>query len=644
MEEDVRFGLPHELLEIARQKQAASAADLVALRRLPAGPRLRRHPASREPRARSRRRRGGRRHLGLLDRLPPGPGRAARRRRPGAARLCVRQHAPGGGPRRASSAPSELMVRSIRHVVERLEHWAAEHGEESGFRQVGSLKLALTDGRVRELEAHVANARRWGLEVELSRRPRRRVPACRSWTPRASRRRRGFPGTDTWSPTRWPWPSPAPPGASGGPLRDGAPGDRDPAVSAGAVRGVETPAGRVEAPRVIVAAGPWVRAGGGRRRAAGGHRAAAAPALDDRAHGRASRRACPVVRVPDASVYIRPEVGGLMLGGFEARPKAFSMADLPLTFEIEHTEKDLGVLEELAGGLTRAFPALGGAPVLKGCAGLPTFTPDGKYLLGAVPSVRGLWVAAGCNAIGIAGSLLVGEWLGELVLEGRTRDDTSSQALDRFGPRYGERRPAPRSLRVDLRQLLQPGQGRLLTWAGSGLTRGPGAPHQDRLHHRARRPSPRGSSSRWSRAGMDVARLNFSHGTHAEHLPGHRAHPVRGDQDRQAHRDPPGPPGAQDPPGDLCDGRRRACSGAARPFVLTTETVLGTAERASISYGGLRRRRQGRRPGADRRRPHRAGRRGRAGRGRPLPRRDGWRGPGPQGRQPPAHRAPTARS
>jgi len=151
-------------------------------------------------------------------------------------------------------------------------------------------------------------------------------------------------------------------------------------------------------------------------------------------------RDLPVVRVPDASVYIRPEVGGLMLGGFEARPKAFSLAELPPTFEIEHTEKDLGVLEELAGGLTRAFPALDGAPVLKGCAGLPTFTPDGQYLLGAVPSIDGLWVAAGCNAIGIAGSLLIGEWLAELVQTGRTREDLASQALTRFGGRYADRR------------------------------------------------------------------------------------------------------------------------------------------------------------------------------------------------------------
>ena len=153
-----------------------------------------------------------------------------------------------------------------------------------------------------------------------------------------------------------------------------------------------------------------------------------------------------------------------MLGGFEARSKAFSMADLPPTFGIEHTEKDLGVLEELAGGLTRAFPELAGAPVLKGCAGLPTFTPDGNYLLGAVPTVRGLFVAAGCNAIGIAGSLLIGEWLGELVLEGRPATTREPGA----GPVRPALRGAPaasRGLRVRVRELLQPGSEDVLTCA-----------------------------------------------------------------------------------------------------------------------------------------------------------------------------------
>ena len=332
---------------------------------------------------------------------------------------------------------SELMVRSIRRVVDRLAHWEAEHGEESGFRQVGSMKLALTDGRVRELEAHVANARSWGLEVELM-------------TPKAAQARVPFLETKGVKAAAWiPGDGYVEPYTLAMTIaraarRLGVIFETDRPVTAirldrGAVRGVDTPAGPVQTPRVVVAAGPWVE----RVVSAVGLAVDTVPLRHQ--HWTTAPMATvpanlPVVRVPDASVYIRPEVGGLMLGGFEAHPKAFSMGDLPLTFEIEHTEKDLGVLEELASGLTRAFPALDGAPVLKGCAGLPTFTPDGNYLVGAVPTARGLWVAAGCNAVGIAGSLLIGEWMGELVLEGRTRDDTSSQALDRFGPRYGERR------------------------------------------------------------------------------------------------------------------------------------------------------------------------------------------------------------
>ena len=335
---------------------------------------------------------------------------------------------------------TELIVRSIRRVVDRLTRWEADHGEESGFRQVGSLKLALTDGRVRELESHVGQARSWGLEVELL-------------TPQSAGARVPFLDTAGVKAAAWiPGDGYVEPYTLAMTIaraarRLGVTFETDRPVTAirldrGAVRAVDTPAGVLETPRVIVAAGPWVE------RVAG----AVGLSMDTvplrHQHWTTAPMASvpsdlPVVRVPDASVYIRPEVGGLMLGGFEARPKAFSMAELPPTFEIEHTEKDLGVLEELAGGLTRAFPALAGAPVLKGCAGLPTFTPDGNYLLGPVPSATGLWVAAGCNAIGIAGSLLVGEWLSEMVLEGRTGVDTSSHALDRFGPRYAE----PRRLR-----------------------------------------------------------------------------------------------------------------------------------------------------------------------------------------------------
>ncbi len=332
---------------------------------------------------------------------------------------------------------TELMVRSIRRVVERLERWPAEHGEESGFRQTGSLKLALTDGRVRELESHVARARAWGLAVELisPAAAQARVPFL---DVRGVKAAAWIPGDGYVEPYTLTMAIARAARRLGVTFETGRPVTSI-RIERGVVRGVDTPAGPVLSPRVVVAAGPWVE------RVAGAIGLAVDTVPLRHQHWTTAPMSAvpadlPVVRVPDASVYIRPEVGGLMLGGFEARPKAFPMADLPPTFEIEHTEKDLGVLEELAGGLTRVFPDLAGAPVLKGCAGLPTFTPDGNYLLGAAPTVRGLFVAAGCNAIGIAGSLLIGEWLGELVMEGATRDDTKSQALDRFGPRYGERR------------------------------------------------------------------------------------------------------------------------------------------------------------------------------------------------------------
>jgi 4-methylaminobutanoate oxidase (formaldehyde-forming) len=330
---------------------------------------------------------------------------------------------------------SPLMARAIHSVVERLEAWGP--GEDCGFRQVGSLKLALTAAREEELRVQVARARVAGIEVELltGSAACARVPfleptgvRAAAWVPRD-----GYvePYTLAMAIAR-------------AARTLGVRFETDRPVTAilterGRVTAVDTPTGRVATPRVVVAAGPWVERVGETLGLAFDlvplrhQHWTTAPAAE-------VPREFPVVRVPDVSSYLRPEVGGVMLGGFEARPRAFRMADLPASFEIEHTERDLGVLEELGRGLTSVFPPLARAPVLKGCGGLPTFTPDGNYLCGKVPGIDGLYVAAGCNAVGIAGSLVIGDWMAELVVDGRTREDTSSQSLTRFGSRYAGRR------------------------------------------------------------------------------------------------------------------------------------------------------------------------------------------------------------
>src|SRR6266852_67953 len=86
-------------------------------------------------------------------------------------------------------------------------------------------------------------------------------------------------------------------------------------------------------------------------------------------------------------------------------------------------------------------------------------------------------------------------------------------------------------------------------------------------------------------AGMDVARLNFSHGTHEEHAAAIRAiregeagwgHPVTIIQDLQ---------GPKVRLGNFVGGRAMLLAG--EPFVLTAETVPGTAARASLDHPKL---------------------------------------------------------
>ena len=209
-------------------------------------------------------------------------------------------------------------------------------------------------------------------------------------------------------------------------------------IERGKVTGVETAKGPIACETVVVAVGPWSELIG-RALALRFDTIPIRHQLWVTAPIEGVPREMPVVRVPDASVYLRPEVGGVLIGGFERAPKRFAMADLPAGFTIEQTERDQRVLEELGAGLTRAFPALQAAPIIRGCAGLPTFTPDGNFLIGRVPSIHGLFAATGCNALGIAGSLLIGQWMSELIVDGKASADLSTHGLTRFGSRYGSR-------------------------------------------------------------------------------------------------------------------------------------------------------------------------------------------------------------
>jgi glycine/D-amino acid oxidase-like deaminating enzyme len=148
------------------------------------------------------------------------------------------------------------------------------------------------------------------------------------------------------------------------------------------------------------------------------------------------------VRVVDANVYVRPEKGGLMLGGYEDNPRQYDEEALPQNFQIADLKLDVGVLRRLADRVKEQIPVFQEVfergLIREHRGGLPTVTPDGGLLLGPLAAVPGLYVASGCNVGGLSTAPALGEALAELIVTGRSTIDLSTLAPDRFGPEYGD--------------------------------------------------------------------------------------------------------------------------------------------------------------------------------------------------------------
>ncbi|MBI4326366.1 MAG: FAD-binding oxidoreductase, partial [Chloroflexi bacterium] len=62
----------------------------------------------------------------------------------------------------------------------------------------------------------------------------------------------------------------------------------------------------------------------------------------------------------------------------------------------------------------------------------PTFTPDGRFIIGESRRVKGFVMAGGCNAHGVSGSAGIGRHVVEAMLERHPSDYVRSLSPDRF--------------------------------------------------------------------------------------------------------------------------------------------------------------------------------------------------------------------
>jgi 4-methylaminobutanoate oxidase (formaldehyde-forming) len=198
---------------------------------------------------------------------------------------------------------------------------------------------------------------------------------------------------------------------------------------------VHTAAGAIRTPVVVDAAGAWARALG---QGVGLH----VPVTPIRhqycitAPLPGVRATQPVLRFPDLNGYVRQEAGGLLVGGFEAHPWSVDMHELPATFEVQDVPADPAIVRHFIAALQPYVPILAEAFIVAERRGLPTVTPDGDFLLGDIPGVPGLYVAAGCCVTGISAAPVLGKLLAELIVDGHASLDITSMHISRFGEHY----------------------------------------------------------------------------------------------------------------------------------------------------------------------------------------------------------------
>ncbi|MGF1608958.1 MAG: NAD(P)/FAD-dependent oxidoreductase [Kiloniellales bacterium] len=148
--------------------------------------------------------------------------------------------------------------------------------------------------------------------------------------------------------------------------------------------------------------------------------------------GEGLRPDLPCYRVPDSTLYGRPDVNAFLCGGWEPEALSCDPRDYPITGEPPPIEEDWPVLSNFAELMAPFYPPVAQLGVRRVFSGWPTFTPDGRFIIGESRRVPGFVCAAGCNAHGVSGSAGIGRHLVESLLEKMPSDYVKSLSPDRF--------------------------------------------------------------------------------------------------------------------------------------------------------------------------------------------------------------------
>jgi 4-methylaminobutanoate oxidase (formaldehyde-forming) len=331
------------------------------------------------------------------------------------------------GQLRGSLSLTKMMMSSVE-LYRSLE---PEVELATGWREVGSLRLASSHERMEELARQAGWAKTFGLPLELI----SPEEAQRLFPPITTGGVLGaaFLPTDGYID-----PSQLTFALAEGARRGGAEIATNTRVTGigverGRVTGVETDKGDVEAEIVVNAGGMFAKELG----ALAGVNVPLVPMAHEYLITKPSGLPLdmPTLRDPSLLVYFRPESGGLVMGGYEREPAPWSLDGIPADFNGKLLAEDWPRFEPLLENAIQRVPGLTELEVVRLINGPEAFTPDNEFILGPT-DVRGFWVAAGFCAHGLAGAGGMGKLVAEWILEGVPSLDVWEMDSRRFGTAY----------------------------------------------------------------------------------------------------------------------------------------------------------------------------------------------------------------
>lgn len=200
----------------------------------------------------------------------------------------------------------------------------------------------------------------------------------------------------------------------------------------GRITGVETAEGLINTPIVVNAAGMWAREFGALGNTpvpvqACEHFYVVTEAIPD------LPSTLPVLRDMDGCAYYKEDAGKLLLGAFEPKAKPWGMDGIPEDFCFDELPEDFDHFLPILEHAMRRVPVMGEIGLRKFFNGPEGFTPDQGYYLGEAPDLRGFFVLAGFNSIGIQSGGGAGKALAEWIETGDMPFDLSAVDLARAG-------------------------------------------------------------------------------------------------------------------------------------------------------------------------------------------------------------------